>query len=151
MIVNCYFVYCADMRTASVLGWKTWRWNRIFLAAATNVIVTQYYSLFSTVSRFLHPYTVASIVYAVIGSITSFTCCGVAQRRQSKYIGYFFSILDLKMAICGAFLVQFFAVQLKLWGGEKILSPRYIFLLGVGAIAPPPLAPGIDVTGVADA
>jgi len=25
-----------------------------------------------------------------------------------------FLILDLKMAICGAFLVQFFAVQLKL-------------------------------------
>jgi len=54
------------------------------------------------------------------------------------------------MAICGAFLVHFFAVQLKLWRDEKILSPRYIFLLGVGAIAPP-LAPGIDVTGVADA
>jgi len=26
----------------------------------------------------------------------------------------FFLILDLKMAICGAFLVQFFAVQLKI-------------------------------------
>jgi len=57
----------------------------------------------------------------------------LSQRRQSKYIGgggrsrrrkgyvhwgkglqNFFLILDLKMAICGAFLVQFFAVQLKL-------------------------------------
>jgi len=46
------------------------------------------------------------------------------------------------MAICGAFLVQFFAVQLKLWGGEKVLSPRYIFI-GGGAIDPPP---GIDAT-----
>jgi len=55
------------------------------------------------------------------------------QRRQSKYIlgaieaprGVgstaprlpplkFFLILDLKMAICGAFVVQVFAVQLKL-------------------------------------
>jgi len=53
----------------------------------------------------------------------------------------FFWILDLKMAICGAFLVQFFAVQLKLWGGEKILSPRYIFI-GGGAIAPLAPPPG---------
>jgi len=46
----------------------------------------------------------------------------VVQRRQSKYIwggrsrrqgGWqFFLILDLKMANCGAFLVQFIAVQL---------------------------------------
>jgi len=56
----------------------------------------------------------------------------------------FFLILDLKMAICGAFLVQFFAVQLKIWGGEKILSPRYIFI-GGGAIAPL-AATGIDAT-----
>jgi len=45
------------------------------------------------------------------------------ERRRSKYIlgdergaegvGSLL-ILDLKMAICGAFLVQFFAVQLKL-------------------------------------
>jgi len=64
----------------------------------------------------------------------------VYQRRQSKYIlgaiealegaplptgegvwgggtapsPEFFLIFDFKMAICGAFLVQFFAVQLKL-------------------------------------
>jgi len=29
-------------------------------------------------------------------------------------VEFFFFILDLKMAICGAFLVHFFAVQLKL-------------------------------------
>jgi len=53
----------------------------------------------------------------------------------------FFLILDLKMAICGAFLVQFFAVQLKLLGGEKILSPRYIFI-GGGQSPPPHRPPG---------
>ena len=43
------------------------------------------------------------------------------------------------------FVVQFFAVQLKLWGGEKILSPRYIFIGGGNRpIAPSP--PGIDAT-----
>ena len=50
------------------------------------------------------------------------------------------------MAICGAFLVQFFAVQQKLWGGEKILSPRYIFNWGGGESPSSP--PGIDVTAL---
>jgi len=54
-----------------------------------------------------------------------------------------FLIMDLKMAICGTFLVHFFAVQLKLSGGEKILSPRYIFI-GGHALSPP----GIDATAV---
>jgi len=94
-----------------------------------------------------------------------------SQRRQSKYIlgaieapkaprgvgstgggvwgegtapfPEFFLMLDLKTANCGAFFVQFFAVQLKLWGGEKILSPRYIFFGGGGNRPPrPPPPPG---------
>ena len=39
---------------------------------------------------------------------------------------------------------NFFAVQLKLWGGQKILSPRYIF---IGRGQSPPSPPrGIDAT-----
>jgi len=53
----------------------------------------------------------------------------------------FFSILDLKMAICGAFLVQFFCTSATTLEGAKSYSRPGIFLLG-GQLPHSPLPPG---------
>jgi len=71
-----------------------------------------------------------SIFWGAIEAPRQWGPLGKGLGRGTTHSPDFFLILDLKMAICGAFLVQFFAVQLKLWGGEKILSPRYIFIGG---------------------
>ena len=71
------------------------------------------------------------------------------QRRQSKYIFVgrsrrrggtappqkFFFDLGSQNGDLWCILGAIFAVHLKLWGGEKILSPRYIF---IGGNRPPP-------------
>jgi len=147
MIVNCYFVYCADMRTASVLGWKTWWWNRIFLAAATNVIVTQYYSLFSTVSLFLHPYC---CVYSVCCDwqyyiIYMLWCSSAASIQICIFFDFASQNGDL-WCILGAI----FCSSVKTLRGRKDTLAQVYFFIGGGGNRPP-LAPGIDVTGVADA
>jgi len=79
------------------------------------------------------------------------------QRRQSKYI-YFFGggaievpkaprgwvlILDLKMAICGAFLVQFFCSSAKTLRGRKDTLAQVYFYWRRQS---PPLPHGIDAT-----
>jgi len=63
----------------------------------------------------------------------------------------FFLILDLKMVICGAFLVQFFAVHLKLSGGQYIdtLAQVYFYWGAIAPLAPPgstPLSRGMHST-----
>ena len=57
----------------------------------------------------------------------------------------FFLILYLKMAICGAFLVQFFTVQLKLEGRKDTLAQVYFYWGGGNRPSRPP--PGIEATG----
>ena len=54
---------------------------------------------------------------------------------------FFFSILDLKMAICGAFLVQFFCTSATTLEAAKSYSRPGIFLLG-GQSPHSPLPPG---------
>jgi len=53
-------------------------------------------------------------------------------------------ILDLKMAICGAFLVQFFCSSAKTMRGRKDTLAQVYFYLGGIAL----LVPGIDVTAL---
>jgi len=51
----------------------------------------------------------------------------------------FFLILDLKMAICGAFLVQFFCSSVKTLRGRKDTLAQVFFVGGANApLAPPP-------------
>jgi len=67
---------------------------------------------------------------------------GSGEGAQPPLQNFFFLILDLKMAICGAFLVQFFCSSAKTLRGRKDTLAQVYFYWGGNR--PPP---GIDATG----